>query len=80
LSDPKRRREYDILYDTRADKSTDPNAANGFFSKMFGGNTSTESANGDERPDADHVFADVFDDVRYLSRLFSSRLLITLMI
>jgi hypothetical protein len=32
---------------------------------MFGGKTSTENANGDERPDADHIFADVFDDVRY---------------
>jgi DnaJ-class molecular chaperone len=52
LSDSKRRREYDILYKTRRDKTTDPGP-----SSSFG------TADG-ARPNPEGVFADVFDEVR----------------
>ena len=51
LSDTKRRREYDILYRTRRDKTTDPGP-----SSSFG------TADG-TRPNPDGLFADVFDEV-----------------
>lgn len=52
LSDTKRRREYDILYKTRRDKTSDPGP-----SSSFG------TADG-ARPNPEGVFADVFDEVR----------------
>jgi hypothetical protein len=73
LSDPTRRREYDSLYSTRSrrEKESDPNAssANFFsqFASMFGGGASNAAgATPPGRPDADHVFGDVFEDVRRL--------------
>lgn len=71
LSDPKRRKEYDALYNTRADRSTDPNSSSGFFSQfasMFTG-ASTSGATGAApggQPDAEGVFADVFEEVTLL--------------
>jgi len=67
LSDPTRRREYDSLYSTRArrEKESEPDAsssANFFaqFASMFGGGA---GATPPERPDADHVFGDVFEEL-----------------
>ncbi|TFY77452.1 hypothetical protein EWM64_g6557 [Hericium alpestre] len=77
LSDPQRRREYDALYSSRpgAEKSSDPNASTSFFNtfaNMFagagGGPTGAgEGAAGQgaagQRPDPEHVFSDVFEDL-----------------
>ncbi|OCH96534.1 DnaJ-domain-containing protein, partial [Obba rivulosa] len=72
LSDPTRRREYDELYASRGpqERTPDPNASANFFStfaNMFGGRgAGPGSAAGGtpaDRPDADHVFADVFDEL-----------------
>lgn len=52
LSDTKRRREYDILYKTRRDRTTDPGPSSSF-------GTADET-----RPNPEGVFADVFDEVR----------------
>ncbi|KAG5654772.1 hypothetical protein H0H81_003780 [Sphagnurus paluster] len=71
LSDPQRRKEYDILYASRSstDRTNDPNASRSFFSQfagMFGngsaGATGTAAPQG-QRPDAEGVFADVFDEL-----------------
>nr|GAT57454.1 predicted protein [Mycena chlorophos] len=74
LSDPTRRREYDVLYASRArDRTAEPDAgsSNAFFSQfasMFG-NSSGAGAGAKnappepERPDADGVFADVFEEL-----------------
>jgi hypothetical protein len=50
-----------VLYESRSDKSTDPNASSGFFTSMFGG-TSTNTTGA--QPDPNNVFTDVFDEVR----------------
>ncbi|PCH33526.1 DnaJ-domain-containing protein, partial [Wolfiporia cocos MD-104 SS10] len=73
LSDTTRRREYDALYASRAsqEKTPDPNASANWFSafaSMFGGGvpgagTQSPAGASGERPDADHVFADVFDEL-----------------
>ncbi|KIJ68304.1 hypothetical protein HYDPIDRAFT_173062 [Hydnomerulius pinastri MD-312] len=69
LSDPVRRKEYDSLYSSKSysDKSNDPKSSTNFFAQfanMFG-NASTGNAapNGGQRPDAENVFADVFDEL-----------------
>jgi DnaJ-class molecular chaperone len=75
LSDKTRRREYDALYASRStsDRSNDPTSSTNFFANfasMFasaaGGSAGTGAgaarADG-EQPDAEGVFADVFDDV-----------------
>ncbi|KAI0068411.1 DnaJ-domain-containing protein [Artomyces pyxidatus] len=71
LSDTQRRREYDVLYSSRkyADKSDDPTASSTFFNtfaNMFasagGGPTGAGDGQG-QRPDAEHVFGDVFEDL-----------------
>ncbi|KAK7694513.1 hypothetical protein QCA50_001699 [Cerrena zonata] len=65
LSDPTRRQEYDSLYGSRKEKASDPNASASFFStfaSMFGGGSST-GATPPGRPDADGVFADVFEEL-----------------
>lgn len=73
LSDSTRRKEYDLLYSTRRpqERTAQPDASANFFSmftNMFGkqGGSGAESATGAtaDRPDAEHVFADVFEDVR----------------
>jgi len=77
LSDSQRRREYDRLSASRSsyERTNDPNASRNFFSTfaaMFGGGgaadgqaAGTDSAPGEPglRPNADHVFGDVFEDL-----------------
>ena len=73
LSDPTRRKEYDMLYNTRRpqEKTDQPSASANFFStftNMFGGAAGAQSqpaagATPADRPDAEHVFADVFEEV-----------------
>ncbi|EKM60966.1 uncharacterized protein PHACADRAFT_156102 [Phanerochaete carnosa HHB-10118-sp] len=69
LSDATRRKEYDALYSTRThqEKADDPNASSNFFSQfasMFGASTGAQpGATPPGRPDADYVFADVFDEL-----------------
>ncbi|KDR85131.1 hypothetical protein GALMADRAFT_218213 [Galerina marginata CBS 339.88] len=64
LSDSGRRQEYDSLYRTRADRTTDPNSSSSFFSQfsgMFGGASPNQPRT--SQPNADGVFADVFDEL-----------------
>ena len=61
-----RRKEYDGLYSTRsrADKTEEPGASTNFFStfaNMFAGGAA--GATPPEQPDADNMFANVFDEV-----------------
>lgn len=63
LSDPKRRSEYDNLYKTRADRTTDPGSSSGFFSGMFGGGSANQSR--PSQPNAEGVFADAFEEVSH---------------
>jgi len=73
LSDKTRRREYDVLYASRStsDRSNDPSSSTNFFANfasMFanaaGSSTGTGATTaGDEQPNAEGVFADVFDDL-----------------
>ncbi|KAG7099350.1 hypothetical protein E1B28_001206 [Marasmius oreades] len=70
LSDKTRRREYDQLYNSRTsnDRSGDPGSSSNFFSQfagMFGGANANngETNGGTQRPDADDVFVDVFDEL-----------------
>ncbi|KAH9898524.1 hypothetical protein C8Q73DRAFT_664178 [Cubamyces lactineus] len=73
LSDPTRRKEYDMLYNTRRpqEKTDQPSASANFFStftNMFGGAAGAQSQNAAgaapaDRPDAEHVFADVFEEL-----------------
>jgi DnaJ-class molecular chaperone len=77
LYDKTRRREYDTLYASRStkDRSNDPSSSTNFFANfanMFasaaGASTGTGTAAGaapaqGQQPNADGVFADVFDDV-----------------
>ncbi|KAJ6520082.1 DnaJ domain-containing protein [Mycena sanguinolenta] len=68
LSDPSRRREYDALYTSRkTERTDDPGASNTFFNQfagMFGASSgSAGAAPAPERPDADGVFADTFEEL-----------------
>ncbi|KAG1757428.1 hypothetical protein EDB19DRAFT_1657423 [Suillus lakei] len=68
LSDPVRRKEYDALYSSKGagDKSSDPKASSSFFThfaSMFGGAGATPAQ--EPRPDAENVFADVFEEGAY---------------
>ncbi|EIM92637.1 DnaJ-domain-containing protein [Stereum hirsutum FP-91666 SS1] len=70
LSDTQRRREYDNLYGSRSEKSADPGASSDFFStfaSMFGsaagGTTGAAEGETGQRPDANNVFGDVFEDL-----------------
>jgi DnaJ-class molecular chaperone len=74
LSDPERRREYDVLYRSRpsSDRTNDPNSSSSFFDQfasMFGSSGPSTSANANTqsdrapRPDAEGVFTDVFEEV-----------------
>ncbi|KAF8898598.1 DnaJ-domain-containing protein [Infundibulicybe gibba] len=69
LSDVQRRKEYDALYSTRADRTDDPSSSSGFFSQfsnMFtgaGAGTSHAPPAPGARPDAEGVFADVFEEL-----------------
>jgi len=53
LSDTKRRREYDVLYNARRDRTADPGSSSSFF-----------GTTGGTQPNPEGVFADVFDEVR----------------
>ncbi|KAI0318486.1 DnaJ domain-containing protein [Amylostereum chailletii] len=73
LSDAQRRKEYDVLYTTRAksERSNEPNASSSFFNtfaSMFGGaggggTAGTTDGQPGQRPDPDHMFGDVFEDL-----------------
>jgi len=69
LSDAGRRKEYDLIYVSRADRTEDPHASANFFANfanmfMGKGNSGAEPAAADaDRPDADGVFADVFEEL-----------------
>jgi len=71
LSDPGRRKEYDVLYRSKKERTADPSASANFFTNfanMFGGKGPEPAPEDAERPDADYMFADVFDEVSRLSR------------
>ncbi|KAF8215943.1 DnaJ domain-containing protein [Mycena galopus ATCC 62051] len=68
LSDPTRRKEYDVLYASRkTDRTEDPGSSGSFFSQfsgLFGAATGRAGATpAEERPDADGVFADAFEEL-----------------
>ncbi|EPT04206.1 hypothetical protein FOMPIDRAFT_1021919 [Fomitopsis schrenkii] len=72
LSDATRRREYDDIYASRRprDRTSEPGASANYFetfANMFGKgqNAGAQPPRGGagERPDADHVFADVFEEL-----------------
>jgi len=60
LSDSKRRRDYDVLYESYSDKTTDPNAFPSFFTNMFGSPNANTSGT---QPNPDNIFTDVFDEL-----------------
>ncbi|KAJ7631202.1 hypothetical protein FB45DRAFT_979295 [Roridomyces roridus] len=67
LSDPTRRKEYDALYSTRsrADRTEAPGSSSSFFNQfsgMFGGPKANTTPGG-AQPDAEGVFADVFEEL-----------------
>ncbi|KXN89895.1 hypothetical protein AN958_04899 [Leucoagaricus sp. SymC.cos] len=66
LSDPQRRKEYDVLYTTRSDHTDNPHSTYSFFSQFanfFGGGGSQASGEGATQPNPDGVFADVFEEL-----------------
>ncbi|KIM85386.1 hypothetical protein PILCRDRAFT_817394 [Piloderma croceum F 1598] len=75
LSDTTRRREYDALYGSRStsDRTNDPSSSANFFANfasMFTGATGASAGTGTgaapaegQHPNAEGVFADVFDDL-----------------
>ncbi|CAE6449351.1 unnamed protein product [Rhizoctonia solani] len=64
LSDPVRRKEYDILFAQRTPYSTtDPGASESFFSHFANMFTGGSSETPPQRPDAEGVFGDVFEDL-----------------
>jgi len=72
LSDPTRKREYDLQWGRRGfeERTTDPNASANFFANfanMFTGsapsNATPPSDGFGQRPDADNVFGDVFEEL-----------------
>ncbi|EPQ60821.1 DnaJ-domain-containing protein [Gloeophyllum trabeum ATCC 11539] len=74
LSDPTRRSEYDVLYASQPRRSQDPNASSNFFSQfanMFAGAAGGSGAGAGQpgtppagqRPDAEGVFSDVFEEL-----------------
>jgi len=66
LSDPDRRKEYDAVYKSKKERTADPSASANFFTNfanMFGGKGPEPAQENAERPDADYMFADVFDDL-----------------
>ncbi len=85
LSDVTRRREYDDLYSTRAskDRTTDPGSSTSFFTQfanMFAGSGTGASTQGQAgpggQPNAEGMFADVFEEVRSPFPRFNSLLFI----
>lgn len=76
LSDPQRRIDYDRLSSSKSssERTSDPNASSTFFSMFSGmfagsggdGQSGTAPDQSGQRPDADHVFGTVFEDVCFL--------------
>ncbi|KAG6846013.1 hypothetical protein H0H87_011061 [Tephrocybe sp. NHM501043] len=64
LSDPTRRREYDTLYASRPsnDRTSDPSASSSFFER-FSGIFTGSAPQAAPQPNAEHVFADVFEEL-----------------
>lgn len=65
LSDAQRRKEYDTLYTTRSDRTDNPNSTNNFyaqFANIFGAGAQSSDGGGTQ-PNADGVFADVFEEL-----------------
>jgi curved DNA-binding protein CbpA len=76
LSDPKRRREYDLLYNARSDRTDAPSSSGAFFTQfanMFSGGPTNATGEQPEnaQPDPNGVFADVFDEVSNLGHLYT---------
>ena len=69
--------EYDSLYKSKRERTADPSASANFFTNfasMFSGKGPEPAPENAERPDADGVFADVFDEVGgYLSNCHRHR-------
>jgi len=78
LSDTTRRREYDALYASRStsDRTNEPSSSANFFANfasMFSGAAGASAGAAPtegEQPNAEGVFADVFDDVSLQRRVF----------
>jgi curved DNA-binding protein CbpA len=74
LSDTKRRRDYDLQYESRSfnERTPDPDASANFFenfTNMFGAGSTSGNARPEPqaRPDAEGTFTDVFEEVRLSS-------------
>ena len=71
LSDPKRRIEYDKLYNARSDRTDAPGSSHNFFtqfSSMFGTSSNTSGAQSENaQPDPNGMFADVFEEVCFIA-------------
>ncbi|KAF8740573.1 hypothetical protein AX14_008183 [Amanita brunnescens Koide BX004] len=64
LSDPKRRSEYDVLYNMRSEKTDVPGSSHNFFTGTFGATSNAADSQPDNaQPDPHGVFADVFDEL-----------------
>ncbi|KIL70692.1 hypothetical protein M378DRAFT_479052 [Amanita muscaria Koide BX008] len=67
LSDPKRRREYDLLYNARTKRTDAPGASRNFFTQFastFGASTGAADTQPENaQPDPNGIFADVFDEL-----------------
>ncbi|KEI37747.1 uncharacterized protein L969DRAFT_52683 [Mixia osmundae IAM 14324] len=67
LSDPQRRREYDVEYRQRPSRSTSEQSSADFFKSFFASATGTPGAStsstGDQQPDPDGIFGNVFEDL-----------------
>ncbi len=85
LSDPQRRSDYDKLSSSKSssERTSDPNASGNFF-RMFSGMFTNSAGNGPsggvpgqpgQRPNADQVFGDAFEEVchLFLSPFFTLR-------
>jgi len=68
LSDTKRRRDYDLQYESRSfnERTPDPDASANFFenfTNMFGAGSSNTRPEPQARPDAEGTFTDVFEEL-----------------
>ncbi|KAF9456267.1 DnaJ domain-containing protein [Collybia nuda] len=67
LSDQQRRKEYDTLYASKpySNRTNEPNSSSNFFSQYSGmfGSAGQNEPTARDRPDAEGVFADVFEEL-----------------
>ncbi|GAA5957458.1 hypothetical protein JCM3765_001149 [Sporobolomyces pararoseus] len=63
LSDPNRRRSYDQLRESNKGRTSSQAGSSGSYWDYFGGAAQQEEEYENERPDAEHVFADTFEDL-----------------